>query len=358
MFYAVIMAGGSGTRLWPLSRAARPKQVLPLYGGHSMIEEAVDRISPIFTPEQILVVTRAEHVPLLAELVPSLPPENFIVEPVGRGTAPAIGLAAIHLARRDPDAIMAVLTADHVITKKDVFCDALSVAAQVAQQGKLVTLGIKPSEPSTGFGYIHVGEALGQGNGFAVHAVRQFVEKPNLEAAVQMYNSGDYLFNSGMFVWGVNRILREFEAQMPILYGELSEIAASFGTDQADATIERIWPGVFKQTIDYGVMEHAAEVAVVPVDIGWSDIGSWESVPELLTADACGNTTVGPHLGIDTTNSLIYNDTRDLLVTTIGVDGLVVVAVGDAILICAKDREQDVRAVVKQLERAENSPWL
>lgn len=358
MYHAVIMAGGSGTRLWPVSRRAYPKQLLNLYGDNTMIEDAVTRIAPLFAPEQVLIVTRAEHVPPLAAQVSSLPAANFIVEPVGRGTGPAIGLAALHLHRRDPEAVMAVLTADHVITKPDRFCEALSAAAEVAATGALVTLGITPNAPSTGYGYIRQGEHLTTIADLPVYRVKQFTEKPNLEKAVDMVNSGEYMFNSGMFVWRVDRILEEIEHHMPIFYQQLQEIAAALDTPDEEAVINRIWPQVVKETIDYGIMEKAANVAVIPVEIGWHDIGSWASLPELIEADAQGNTVVGSHVGVDTQNSLIFNQGGDRVIATIGVEDLVIVTTDDAILICTKEREQDVRAIVDRLEKNDKTDWL
>ena len=203
------------------------------------------------------MVTRGEHASMLMEQVPELPPENFIVEPEGRGTAPAIGLAAIHLRRRDPDAIMAVLTADHYIADTEGFRQALTAAAQVAEEGHLVTLGIKPTSPSTGYGYIQQGASLGTVDGSPTFRVERFIEKPDLETATAMVESGEYSWNSGMFIWRVDRILDEFQRQMPEFYAQLAEVEAALGTPAYEATLNRIWPQVAKQTIDYGVMEGA-----------------------------------------------------------------------------------------------------
>jgi len=354
------MAGGVGTRLWPLSRRDRPKQSLRLVGERTMFEHAVDRLVPFFQPEQIFVVTGAEHVASLTVQAPELPPENFIVEPEGRGTAPCIGLGAIHLRRQDPEGVMAVLTADHFIADTARFRQALAAAAQVAEEGHLVTLGIKPSSPSTGYGYIKQGESLGTVEGFPVFRAERFTEKPSPETAFHMVESGEYSWNSGMFLWRVDRILDEFQRQMPEFYVQLAEIEAALGTPGCEATLGRVWPQVAKQTIDYGVMEGAQDVAVIPVDIGWSDVGSWSSLLGLLPADEEGNIIVGPHVGIDTRDTLIFGRGGDgkRLIATIGLAGMVIVDTEDALLVCSREREQEVRALVRQLEARDKTNYL
>jgi len=356
LYYALIMAGGVGTRLWPLSRRDRPKQSLTLVGERTMFEHAVDRIAPLFQPEQIFVVTGAEHVASLMAQTPELPPENFIVEPEGRGTAPCIGLGAICLRRQDPRAVMAVLTADHFIVDPAGFCQALTAAVQAAEEGHLVTLGIKPTYPSTGYGYIKQGASLGTVEGFPVFRAERFTEKPSLETALHMVESGEYSWNSGMFIWRIDRILEEFQRQMPEFYVQLAEIEATLDTPGYQATLKRVWPQVVRQTIDYGVMEGAGDVAVIPVDIGWSDVGSWTSLAELLPADEEGNIVGGLHVGIDTRDTLVFGGKR--LIATIGLEGMVIVDTEDALLVCPKEREQDVREIVRLLERKDNQQYL
>jgi mannose-1-phosphate guanylyltransferase len=321
-----------------------------------MFEHAVDRIAPLIQPEHIFVVTGAEHVAILTAQVPELPPENFVVEPEGRGTAPCIGLGAIRLHCQDPEAIMAVLTADHFISNVNRFRRALTAAAEVAEKGHLVTLGITPTSPSTGYGYIKQGESLGEVEGFPVFRAERFTEKPDPETAIHMVESGEYSWNSGMFIWRVDRIMDEFQRQMPEFYVQLAEIAATLSTPGYEATFSRVWPQVARQTIDYGVMEGAEDVAVIPVDIGWSDVGSWASLLELLPADAQGNIVVGPHVGIDTRDTLVFG--RDRLVATIGLEGMVIVDTEDALLVCTKEREQEVRALVRELERRDEKRYL
>jgi mannose-1-phosphate guanylyltransferase len=356
MYYAVIIAGGTGTRLWPLSRRSRSKQSLKLVGERSMFQHAVDRLTPLFLPEQIFVVTREDQSGLLASQVPELPLSNFINEPVGRGTAPAIGLAAIHLRQRDPQASMAVLTADHYISKTEQFRQVLEAAQSVAVEGHLVTLGIKPVSASTGFGYIKQGQSLGMKRDFPVFRVERFTEKPTLEVAQHMLSSADFSWNSGMFVWRVDRILAEFQNQMPDLYAQLMEVEAGFGSLDAKGLLARVWNRVDDQTIDYGVMEHARDVVVIPVDIGWTDVGSWASLAELLPIDQDGNIFVGPYKEIDTHNTLVFGGTR--LVATIGVQDIVIVDSEDAVLVCAKNREQEVRQMVDLLKANGENHWL
>jgi mannose-1-phosphate guanylyltransferase len=357
-FYALIMAGGVGTRLWPLSRRDRPKQSLELVGERTMFEHAVDRIVPIFQPEEIFVVTGAEHVASLAAQAPKLPRENFIVEPAGRGTAPAIGLGAIHLRRQDPEAVMAVLTADHFIADVARFRQALTAAAQAAKEGHLVTLGIKPSSPSTGYGYIEQGGSLGEVEGFQIFCAERFTEKPDQETAFQMVGSGEYSWNSGMFIWRVDRIMEEFERQMPEFYVQLAEVEATLNTPGYQGTLGRVWPQVDKQTIDYGVMEGAEDVVVIPVDIGWSDVGSWTSLSELLPADEAGNIVVGPHVGVDTRDTLVFSKSNQRLIATIGLEGMVIVDTENALLVCPREREQEVREIVRLLESEDRGEYL
>ena len=353
--YAVIMAGGSGTRLWPLSRQQRPKQALPLIGQHTLFQDAIDRIRPLIPPERILAVTRYEHAVLLKDQAPELPPANFVIEPEGRGTAPAIGLAAIHLRRIDPQAVMVVLTADHHIAAVDDFLQALRAAARVASEGYLVTLGIQPASPSTGYGYIHHGAKLDMAN-LSVYQVERFVEKPDLEQARAMVDSGDYSWNSGMFVWRVDRILKEFGRHMPELYRQLQEVDAALQTNSYETTLNRVWPRVTKQTIDYGVMEQADRAAVIPVDIGWTDVGTWGSLWSLLPADREGNIAVGAHVGINTHDTLTFSGRR--LIATIGVRDMVIVDTDDAVLVCPRDHDQAVRDLVEQLKCEDLQAWL
>ena len=348
MYYAVIMAGGTGTRLWPLSRQNHPKQALALAGDKTMFQLAVERIRPVFPLERILVVTRREHAGILMAQVPELPAENFILEPDGRGTAPAIGLAAIHLQQRDPDAILAILTADHFISNTEQFCKVLKIADGFAAADNLVTLGIQPSSASTGFGYIEHGLETGTSENFHVHQVKRFTEKPKLSEAEIMVASGRYSWNSGMFIFRAGRMLEEFERQMPEFYGRLTEIKRTLGTPEYQAVLELHWPRIAKQTIDYGVMEGASRVVVIPVEIGWTDVGSWGSLFDFLPINASENVLVGDHLDIKTQRTLVFGKKR--LVATLGVQDLIIVDTEDALLVCSRECEQEVKLIVEKLQ--------
>jgi mannose-1-phosphate guanylyltransferase len=348
MNYAVIMAGGSGTRLWPLSRDKYPKQALNLLPEKTMFQFAVERVVDLFTLERILVVTRADHTPILQAQVPDLPAGNFIIEPQGRGTAPAIGLAAAHITAIDPQASMTVLTADHYIRKEDHFRKVLAAAQQAAEEGHLVTLGIQPDSASTGFGYIRHGALVAQEGGFEVYRVEDFTEKPDLETAQKMVQSGEYSWNSGMFIWLVSRIMEEFKRQMPDFYFQLNGLPGTPGSPQFDQELAALWPQIEVQSIDYGIMENARDVVVIPVEIGWSDIGSWESMFELYPPDEAENVVVGEHLLVDTSDSLVFGEHR--LVAALGVEDLIIIDTQDALLVCSRDREQDVKKIVQLLQ--------
>lgn len=352
-YYAVIMAGGGGTRLWPLSRKSSPKQMLSLFDQRTMFQTTLDRLEGVFPEERILVVTVGEQAGELQAQCPQLPAENFLLEPMPRGTASVVGLAAMALKKRDPEAVMAILTSDHYIGNEELFHQLLMAAYDVAQDGYLVTLGIEPAFAATGFGYIHRGEHLGVYHGLDVYRVRSFKEKPNEAQAKQMLASGEYSWNSGMFAWRVERILDEFDRQMPGLAASLEEISRSWGTVSQHSVIQRVWPRLKNETIDYGVMEKAKSVAVIPAaGLEWSDIGSWDSLFDLLEADEYGNIIMGgEHIGLDTRQSLIYANQDHRLIVTIGVENLVVVDTGDVLLVCSKDQAQRVRQVVDQLKQ-------
>jgi mannose-1-phosphate guanylyltransferase len=352
-YYAVIMAGGGGTRLWPLSRQSRPKQMLELTGSDSLFRTAFCRLQGLFSSENILVVTTQEQASQLMTQCPEIPRENYLLEPQPRGTASVVGLAAIALQQRDPQAVMAVLTSDHHIANEEKFLQLLETAYDIARQEYLVTLGISPTYPATGYGYIQSGEKLGTFHGLEAYRVKCFKEKPDLEQAQAMLASGDHAWNSGMFVWQVKDILQEFRRQMPTLHSHLQTIARAWDTSDRQAVLQATWPLLEVITIDYGVMEGAEQVTVIPAaGLGWNDIGSWESIFEIFPQDENGNITVnGQPIFLDTHNTLIYSTSPERMAVAIGVEDLVIVDTGDVLLICKREQAQQVRQVVNQLKQ-------
>ena len=349
---AVILAGGSGTRLWPLSTPSFPKQFLPLPNGKSMIQESLARVEGLISPGQTWVVTGHSMVQLVQEHLPSIPVSQILGEPVGRSTAAAIGWAAATIARRDPQAIMMVLTADHVITKIDVFNQSLRLAARLARQGYLVTLGIKPTGPETGYGYIRYAAPLSEGFDHQAFDGDRFVEKPDVAMAQAYLQDGHYVWNSGMFVWKVETILAALQKHLPELARKIDTIAESMGTAQERATLDELWPTLQTISIDYGVMEKANKVAVIPVDIGWNDVGNWEQYSSLFPADDHEVRCVGHHEGLGSRNVFVYNNTNRQ-VFTIGLEDIVVVEMDDKTVICHKDEVQRVKELAEsQLKKA------
>jgi mannose-1-phosphate guanylyltransferase len=355
-FYAMIMAGGGGTRLWPMSRNTMPKQLLPLVEDHSMFRISVERLAPLFTPDQIYVVTGSQYVDMMRADTPEIPPQHFIVEPYGKDSGPAAALGITVIQQHDPQATVAILTADHHISDKAGFREALAVAHELAQQGHIVTLGITPTYPSTGFGYIRRGRELCTINGLICYQSLGFTEKPNAEKAAQFLDSGDYSWNSGMFIWKADQAMAEFQRQQPEMHAHFMELVPAVDTPQFNTTLDTVWEKIKKIQLDYAVMEGARNMAVIPVDIGWNDIGSWSSLFEVLPLDPSGNTfKATSQIAMDTNNTLVVSDK---LVVTIGIDSIVVIETPDAILVCHKDRTQDVKEVVNRLRASNKNQYL
>jgi len=357
--YAVIMAGGGGTRLWPISRKEHPKHLLPLLGERTLFQNTLDRLEGFVPPERVYIVTTAEQEQELKAQAPQLPAENFLIEPMPRGTASVVGLAAEVLVKHDPDAVMLVLPADHFIRNRDLFHLLIRSAVQVARNDYLVTLGITPTFPATGYGYIQWDAVLPEKFDYPVYRVQHFTEKPEEPQARIMLAEGGHSWNSGMFIWRADRILNEFSRQMPDLKEELVRIGAAWGTSEQEAILQKAWLRLKPETIDYGIMEHAANVAVLPAEgLEWSDIGSWDSLFDVLVPDEDGNVVVNSdHMPLETHNSLVYSSGKKLIVT-IGVDDLVVIDTGDALLVCHRDQTQKVRQVIANLKKSQREDYL
>lgn len=342
--YAVIMAGGKGERFWPLSREKLPKQFLSLLGGRSLIQQTYERICGIFSPKEILVVTGKDFVELVKEHLPELPPQNIIAEPEGRNTAPCIGLAAMLLFQNDREAVMAVLPADHFVGDKEAFCFSLQKAMELAAGGEaLVTIGITPVRPETGYGYIRKAKEEKEGIFWAAG----FVEKPDLKTALCYLRSGDYFWNSGIFVWKAALILQKIKKHLPLLYSDLEKISNALGTEREQKTLEEIFPSLPAVSIDYGVMEKEEGFFVVRGDFPWDDLGSWSALSELLKEEE-GYSNKSHHIGLETSNCFVYGE--GALIATLGVSDLIVVQTHDAVLVCAKDKAQKIRELVRLLK--------
>jgi mannose-1-phosphate guanylyltransferase len=347
--HVTILAGGSGTRLWPLSRQDRPKQLLNLVGERSMLQQTVDRVLPLVPPERLYILTGPDHAALIHEQLPQIPPENIFIEPSPKGTAPCLGLAAMRLGQNHPaQSVMISLHADHRVAQEERFRQALLAAVNTARRGHIVTVGIIPNAPETGFGYIERGALLRREQELEVYHVIRFTEKPPLERAREFVASGRFYWNTGYFAWTLERILGEFKRLQPKLHAQLEEIVEMADAPAAEAS-RRIWEDITPLTIDVGIMERASDVAVIPCDLGWSDVGSWASLFDILPHDSQDNVLVGEghHLGLDTSGSLIYSAGR--LIATVGLKDMIVVDTGDALLVLPKSRAQDVSALVKEL---------
>jgi mannose-1-phosphate guanylyltransferase len=347
--HAVIPAGGSGTRLWPASRAAKPKFLLPLPGPRSMLQATVDRLLPIVPREHMYVITGGCHAAAVSRQLPEIPDDNIVIEPAARGTGPAIGLGTALVARHDRDAIMGSFAADHYVRDPETFRRAVQVAAEVAQQDYLVTIGITPTYPETGYGYIRCGAILDERDGFVPRVVEEFKEKPDLETARRYVESGRYLWNASMFVWRAGTLLDTMRELLPDLYEILMEIASAWDTPRRAERMERLWPLLRDTTIDHGIMEHAKRVAVVPAGFGWTDLGDWNSLADVLGGGEEENIAIGaPHIAEDTSATLLFGNGR--AIATLGVRNLVIVDTDDVLFIGDRSRAQDVRRIVQRLK--------
>ena len=357
--YAVIMAGGKGTRFWPKSREKMPKHLLDIVSPMTIIQETVERIAPLIPEENILIVTGESHADELMRQVPRIPKENIIIEPLGRNTAPCIGLAALHIKRKSPHDVIVVLPADHLIHDASRFRHLISAAADMAGRGDyLVTIGIRPTSPETGYGYIEKGELITAVNGENIYTVKSVREKPALEQARAFLTKGGFCWNSGMFVWNVDTILNAVERWLPQVQAGLVQMAGTMGTASEKETVRRAYDEFPSISIDYGVMEKADNILLIEGDFGWSDMGSWDALWEVSDKDENGNAANCRDLfvGVDAKNSLIHSPRK--LVALLGVEDLIVVDTEDSLLICKRGSSQDVKKVVEILEDNTRKEYL
>ncbi|WP_100447310.1 mannose-1-phosphate guanylyltransferase [Glycomyces xiaoerkulensis] len=354
MLHAVVPAGGSGTRLWPLSRAQRPKFLLPLTGSDSsLLQATVERVRTLSAPDHVYVVTGTAHAVDVARQLPDVPGDNILVEPSPRDSAAAISLAAAVIAERDPEAIMGAFAADHLVPDGKAFAQTVERAMELAESGLLMTIGITPTGPDTGYGYLRLGSEVGPG-----YHLDAFVEKPDQVSAVEYVSAGNYLWNAGMFVWRVDVFLEELARHRPALHETVRTLAAAWDTNGRDALFAKLWPTLEKISVDYAVMEPAAasgKVGVVPGDFDWHDVGDYNTLGHVLkAADRVGNVVVRAsgageaHLTESKRNVVVPAAGR--LVAAVGVDDLIIVDTPDAVLVCPRDRAQEVKGVVEELK--------
>ncbi len=343
--YALIMAGGGGTRFWPLSRQNMPKQLLNLSGSDVMINETIKRFQEIISPSNTFIVTNKTQVDIMKDILLSeIPRENILSEPTARNTAPCILYSAMHIYEKYGDGIMCVFPSDHYITNNSEFKITLNKAINVAEEtDSIVTIGIKPTFPATGYGYIKSDEIVDN-----AYRIDRFIEKPNLDKAKEYFNSNNYYWNSGMFVWKVSVIIEAFKRFLPRIYNNLNKISGKYGTQEEIQLINEIYPNLDSISVDYGIMERTDNAFVIPGDFGWNDVGSWDALGAVFPADENGNIIKADHINIDTKECIIYGDKK--LIATIGLNNIVVVDTEDAIMICDKNKTQDVKQIVDKLK--------
>lgn len=345
--YSVVLAGGGGTRFWPLSRQCKPKQVLNLSGHDTMINETVKRMSDLIPQENVYIVTNKSQGTILREVLSKeVPDKNILMEPVGRNTAACIGLAAMVIQKRHGESIICISPSDAYIGEDDNYEDTLRKAFKCSEENEsLVTIGIKPSYPATGYGYINFNRSLETAGAYSVE---EFVEKPDLEKAKKFLKNGDYLWNSGILVCRTSILLDNIKRFLPRLFNQLEVLKPFIDTEKQDEMLEAIYPTMQSISIDYGILERSDKVLVIPGDFSWNDVGSWDSFAVLFPPDENGNIIKTEHIGIDTKNSIIYGSNK--LVATIGIDQMIIVNTEDALLICPKSRAQEVKNIVELLK--------
>lgn len=355
--YAVLMAGGSGTRFWPASRAARPKQLIAIKGARTLIQSALDRVAPLVPPERVLVVTARAHARAVARQLPEVPARNLLVEPIGRNTAPCAGLATVEALARDPDALLALFPADHVIADTATWRRLLASAWRlVSERDTVVTFGLPAAKPETGFGYIRAGAPVANPHAPQLREVAGFVEKPDLTTASAYVRSGEWLWNSGVFVLRARRLRALIDEHAPDIGAGLARVEAARGAAGRKRAVRDVYPDLPALSLEGAVMERAAGMVMIPAQVGWSDVGSWSALDEVLPVDDAGNVARGPVVALDASGCVLYSS--GALIAALGVRDLIVVQTPDAVLVCPKDRAQDVRQVVERLRAAKKDELL
>jgi mannose-1-phosphate guanylyltransferase len=359
--FVVVMAGGVGSRFWPRSREKSPKQLLKIGSQRTMLQNTLNRVEKLADTSNTLIITTKAQKPTLISQIPNFPVQNIIAEPFGRNTAPCIGLAALFIDRVQPDAVMVVVCADHIISNVENFQETVKLGIEVAYESKaLITMGIVPRRPDTGFGYIqYVNDEKEVHNPYfkkGAYKVKTFAEKPNLQTAESFLKSGDFLWNSGMFIWRNDVILAQFKKYLPDLYSSLIEIQSRVTDDNFEFALGKMYKKIKGISIDYGIMEKAENVLVIKGDFGWSDLGTWDEVYNISSKDENNNATTGQNILINTTNCYIYSP--DKLVSTIDVEDLIVINTDDALLICKREKTQEVKEVVDFLRRKKMNDYL
>lgn len=344
--YVVIMAGGVGSRFWPRSKQENPKQLLKIFGDNTMIQDTVNRLDGLVKEENIYIITNQIQKQKVVEQLNNLPKENIIAEPFGKNTAACIGLASVLINKKNNDAITVILPADHLIQDVENFQNTIKRAAKFASENdSLVTIGIKPTRPETGYGYIQfLDEEISEG----IYKVQTFAEKPNLSTAKRFLKSGDFLWNSGMFIWKTSTIIEEIKFYLPDLYEGLKKIESSIDSNDFNEVLTNVYGQLISVSIDYGIMEKSSKVFLTKGDFAWSDVGSWEEVYQLSKKNVDGNATSGNVYTTKTTDSYIYSPKK--FVAAVGLEGMIVIDTDDALLICSRDHAQDVKLVVDYLK--------
>lgn len=354
---AVIMAGGKGERFWPKSRTHLPKQFLNISGNKSMIQQTIARLERLIPIQQIFIVTNELYAELIRAQIPHLPHDNIIIEPVGRNTAPCVGLASLIIEEKYPDSTMVVLPSDHIIENEDGFVRILQTAVEVAQEDEsLVTLGIKPTYAETGYGYIETAAQWSVVNELEVYKVEKFVEKPDQERAVAYLKNGNFYWNSGIFIWKVSVIRHYIKELMPEMHDVLETMKRAFSSGLRDEVIKAEFNKIPDQSIDYGIMEKARSIYMIPCIFGWDDVGSWTALDRINNRDENGNVIKGNILNIDTKRCIIESNGK--LIATLGIEDLIIVDTEDVTLICTKDKAQEVKLLLKELRTQKLEHYL